>query len=57
MLGSRSTLGAATLPNTPSNLAAWVLDPHAIKPGVLMPASPLPDPELQALVAYLDGLR
>jgi cytochrome c oxidase subunit 2 len=56
-LGSRMTLAAGTIPNDPRWLAAWVTDPQAIKPGNHMPASPLPPEELQALVAYLRGLR
>jgi len=55
--GSRRTIAAATVPNTPENLRDWVRDPASIKPGVLMPPSPqISDEELQALVAYLEGL-
>ena len=34
--GSRTTLAAGILPNTPENLAAWIQDPQAIKPGNFM---------------------
>ncbi len=54
---SRGTLGAAMLPNTPDRLAEWITDPHAIKPGVEMPATALTDEELDALLAYLDSLE
>ncbi len=55
--GSRKTIAAATIPNTPDNLREWVRDPASIKPGVLMPPTPqISDAELQALVAYLEGL-
>lgn len=55
--GSRRTIAAATLPNTPENLMDWLRNPDSIKPGVLMPPSPqIPEEELRALVAYLEGL-
>ena len=44
-------------PTRPADLAEWVADPHTIKRGVAMPAPGLPDDELDALVAYLGGLR
>lgn len=55
---SRSTIGAATLPNTRENLLAWLTAPAGIKPGVGMPAfGHLPDEELAAIADYLGGLR
>src|SRR3989449_6841981 len=36
--GSRQTLAAGVLPNTPATVAAWVTNPGALKPGVKMPA-------------------
>jgi len=56
-IATRSTLGAGTLPNTPQNLAAWIQDPQRMKPGNQMPANPLPEEDVQALVAYLETLR
>jgi len=56
-LASRGTLGAAVVPNTPGNLAAWIVNPQALKPGNKMPPSDIAGPELQALVAYLESLR
>jgi cytochrome c oxidase subunit 2 len=56
-LASRPTLGAAVVPNTPDRLADWVTDPHAIKPGVGMPAAELADEDLDALLAYLETLE
>jgi cytochrome c oxidase subunit 2 len=56
-VAGRPTLGAAVLPNTPENLADWVTDPHAIKRGVEMPAAELTDEQLDALLAYLNGLE
>lgn len=56
--GSRETIGAGVIENTPENLRAWIEDPHQFKPGVLMPAfDALSDEEIDALVAYLRGLR
>src|SRR5216683_1116755 len=37
-VGSRNTLGAGVIDNTPENLRSWISNPQAIKPGVLMPA-------------------
>ena len=56
-IATRSTLGAGTLSNTPGHLAAWIRDPQVFKPGNQMPANPLSDEDLQALVAYLETLR
>jgi len=56
--GSRRTIAAATVPNTSENLMEWLRDPTSVKPGALMPPSrQIPDEELRALVAYLEGLR
>jgi cytochrome c oxidase subunit 2 len=56
-LASRATIAAGTLPNTPGNLAGWIVDPQRIKPGVLMPPNQLDPEQLQALLAYLETLR
>jgi len=56
-LGSRRTLGAATVPQTRGHLAGWIGDPQAIKPGVKMPRSYLPADDLLALVTYLESLK
>jgi cytochrome c oxidase subunit 2 len=57
-LGSRTTLGAGVIQNTPDNLQRWIRDPQSIKPGVLMPAfANLSDQDLSALVQYLESLR
>jgi cytochrome c oxidase subunit 2 len=55
--GSRTTLGAGRLPNTPDHLAAWLRDPASLKPGVKMPALGLSDADTRTLVAYLLSLR
>ena len=56
-LGSRRTLGAAIIPNTRGNLAGWIADAGGIKPGVLMPPTPLDPDDLHAVVAYLESLK
>ena len=55
-LGSRGTLTSGG-PMTAEELRSWVTDPHESKSGVEMPATPLEPAELDALVAYLEGLR
>jgi cytochrome c oxidase subunit 2 len=56
-VGSRTSIAADTLANTPANLAAWIRDPQAIKPGVLMPDLGLSKPKVRELTAYLESLR
>jgi cytochrome c oxidase subunit II len=55
--GSRAGIAALTLPNTREGLRAWLRDPQAVKPGNLMPTLPLTQPQLDQLVAYLEGLE
>lgn len=54
---SRHTLAAGVLPNTPGNLAGWIIHPQSIKPGSRMPDQPLSGPQLAALMAYLQTLH
>ena len=42
---------------TPADVAAWVLDPQAAKPGALMPNVGLTPDEARLLAVYLTGLR
>jgi cytochrome c oxidase subunit II len=56
-LASRRTIAAGTLPNTRGNLAGWIVNPQAIKPGVRMPATSLDSDDLQALLTYLESLK
>ncbi|RIK57506.1 MAG: cytochrome c oxidase subunit II [Chloroflexi bacterium] len=56
-LASRRTLGAGALPNNRGNLGGWVVDSQHIKPGNLMPATAISGDDLQALLAYLEGLH
>ena len=56
-VASRLTIAAGTLENTRDNLARWIRDPQGVKPGAQMPQPELTTAELDALVAYLEGLQ
>lgn len=56
-LASRPTLAAGSVPNTRGFLAAWILDPHEIKPGVRMPPNQIGSQDLHALLDYLQSLN
>jgi cytochrome c oxidase subunit 2 len=69
--GSRSTLAAGMLDNTPENLELWLRDPVSVKPGAEMPGADYPgviagvtypatglnDEQIRALAAYLSSMR
>jgi len=55
-LQSRTTLGALTIPNRKGYLGGWIMDSQHIKPGNQMPDINLSGPQLQAVLAYLEGL-
>ncbi|HEX8621496.1 MAG TPA: cytochrome c oxidase subunit II [Allosphingosinicella sp.] len=54
---SRRTIAAGTLPMSRANIAAWIADPQAVKPGNNMPKVPLTPAELAAVTAYLETLK
>ncbi len=56
-VASRLTLAAATVENNRGNLGGWILDPHGIKPGVLMPPTRLNSENFRALLFFLESLR
>jgi cytochrome c oxidase subunit 2 len=56
-LASRPRIAAGAATNDAANLAAWILDPQAIKPGTRMPATQMSAEDLSALTAYLGNLR
>jgi cytochrome c oxidase subunit 2 len=56
-LAARRTIGAGALTNTPDNLARWIRNAPAIKEGARMPAVPLDDADLRAVVTYLGTLH
>jgi cytochrome c oxidase subunit II len=56
-VGSRQSLAANTLTNTPENMARWLRNPQAVKPGNLMANLNLSEQDVAALVAYLQSLK
>jgi cytochrome c oxidase subunit II len=56
-LASRQYIAAGTLPLTRGALAAWIVDPHGVKPGVNMPQMKLEADEIHPLLSYLEGLK
>ena len=56
-VGSRRKIAAGILENTPENMARWLQNPSAVKPGSLMPTMPLDEDTIRTLVAYLESLK
>jgi cytochrome c oxidase subunit 2 len=56
-VGSRRTLAAGVLPNTPEALVRWIRDAPSVKPGAKMPAFAFTDEQARALAAYLTSLQ
>ena len=56
-VASRERLAAGRLANTPRDLEDWIRDPQKFKPGVNMPAHPLAEDDMKALVAYMETLK
>ena len=56
-VASRSEIAAGARPNTATDLAEWITDPHTVKEGVEMPATQLTPAEVAALVAWLRSLE
>lgn len=56
--GERLKVGAGALDNTPDNIARFIADPAAVKPGATMPAfDMLPPAEIAAIAVWLGGLQ
>jgi cytochrome c oxidase subunit 2 len=56
--GSRMSLGAGTLADSPDALLRWIAHTEQLKPGVLMPSfDMLPKQDLEAMAAYLQELK
>lgn len=55
-VATRETIGAGVLNNSHENLAHWLSAPEKFKPGSHMPNFQLSNEEVEALVAYLEGL-
>jgi cytochrome c oxidase subunit 2 len=47
----------AIINNTQKNVARWIMNPDAVKPGANMPTLGLSSEELNDLVAYLESLK
>jgi cytochrome c oxidase subunit 2 len=60
-VGSRQTIVAGWLKNTPENLQSWLRDPNQIKPdnimGTAIKRGTLNEDEIAALTAYLQSLK
>ena len=57
-VGSRTTLGAGVLDNSPDAMRRWIADPQAIKPGARMPSFPnLSNAQIADLTSYLESLK
>lgn len=55
--GERRSIGAMTVPNDRGRLGGWIVDSQSVKPGNLMPPITLSPADLDAVIAYLEGLR
>ena len=49
----RPTIAGEQIQNTPENMAKWIQNPPALKPGTAMPALGLNDQEAQDLAAFV----
>ncbi len=70
-IGSRGTIAAGMLENTPENLERWIRDPLSVKPGAQMPGAQYPatyegqtfpptnlsDEQIRALAAWLFSMK
>jgi cytochrome c oxidase subunit 2 len=56
-VASRPTLAAGELLNTKGNLAGWIVNAQAIKPGTLMPPNQIASNDLMDLLAYMESLH
>lgn len=56
-VGSRRTIAAGILENTPENVERWLRNPGAVKPGALMPDLQLTEEDVRSLTAYLSSLK
>ncbi|QDT64947.1 cytochrome c oxidase subunit II [Calycomorphotria hydatis] len=53
----RKELGGGVIKNSSRNLALWLKNPEAIKPGCKMPNFQLSDVQIKHLVAYLESFK
>ena len=55
--GSRATIAAGLLPNTPANLSLWINNTQTIKPGAKMPELDMLASEISDVTNYLESLK
>jgi len=55
-LGRRVYIAGVAV-NSPEELARWLRDPQAVKPGTAMPNAHVTDQDARDMAAYLDTLR
>ena len=56
-VASKPYIASGSLQNDRENLASWITDPQAIKPGIRMPMNTYSPEELNALVDYIQSLK
>jgi cytochrome c oxidase subunit 2 len=56
-VGSRATIGAGVLQNTPDNMAKWLVDPQQYKPGSYMPNFHFSQQQASQMAAFLEDLK
>lgn len=56
-LATRKMIAGGTVPNTREQLAKWIRNPEALKPGTKMPATELSPADLAFLLTYLATLK
>jgi cytochrome c oxidase subunit 2 len=57
-LGSRTTIGAGTLPRSAATIARFIAEPSEVKPGARMPAYDMLDTaRIATIAAWLEGLE
>lgn len=56
-VGGRRMIAANVLDNTPENMARWLANPQAVKPGNKMPVLPLGPDRVSQIAAYLESLE
>jgi cytochrome c oxidase subunit II len=56
-VGSRATLAALVLRNTPAALSQWIRNPQTVKPGTRMPDLGIGARDARSLTAYLESLK
>ncbi|MDB5688615.1 MAG: hypothetical protein JWL91_491 [Sphingomonas bacterium] len=56
-IASRRSIAAGTLPMSRGGLQGWIVQPQAVKPGTMMPPTPLSPADADAVSRYLAGLK